>query len=189
MIKVGDIVYGTHFPETVEIKQVEAFGDEYYSVAATGRDSQTYFERMLERQELESLTKVKNEHEHLVEVVPTDIQHLLQYFSFQVEERYSKGRALGNKNLIPLPHQIEAVYSKMLQVPHVRFLLADDPGAGKTIMSGMLIKELSAREIVRRILILVPPLVLKQWQEELHEKFDEQFFIINRSVVRQYCYS
>lgn len=186
MIKVGDIVNGSHFPETVEIKQVESFGDEYFSVAATGRDSHTYYERMLERHELLSLTKIKGERDENDEVEPTDIQHLLQYYTFQVEERYSKGRALGNKNLMPLPHQIEAVYSKMLQVPQVRFLLADDPGAGKTIMSGMLIKELSARESVKRILILVPPLVLKQWQEELHEKFNEQFFIINRSVVRQY---
>lgn len=186
MIKVGDIVNGSHFPETVEIKQVESFGDEYFSVAATGRDSHTYYERMLERHELLSLTKVKGEHGENEEVKSADIQHLLQFYTFQVEERYSKGRALGNKNLMPLPHQIEAVYSKMLQVPQVRFLLADDPGAGKTIMSGMLIKELSARESVKRILILVPPLVLKQWQEELYEKFNEQFFIINRSVVRQY---
>lgn len=186
MIKVGDIVYGAHFPETVEIKQVESFGDGYFSVAATGRDSHTYYERMLEQHELLSLTKVKSEHDENEEVESTNIQHLLQYYTFQVKERYSKGRALGNKNLMPLPHQIEAVYSKMLQVPQVRFLLADDPGAGKTIMSGMLIKELSARESVKRILILVPPLVLKQWQEELHEKFNEQFFIINRSVVLQY---
>nr|WP_237700176.1 SNF2-related protein [Caldalkalibacillus thermarum] len=96
-----------------------------------------------------------------------------QYYAFQVDERFSKGRRLGNKNLIPLPHQIEAVYSRMLQVPQVRFLLADDPGAGKTIMAGMLIKELKARESVKRILILVPPLVLKQWQMELKEKFGD----------------
>nr|WP_235888024.1 DEAD/DEAH box helicase family protein [Neobacillus paridis] len=59
-------------------------------------------------------------------------------------------------------------------------------GAGKTIMSGMLIKELKARHSVERILILVPPLVLKQWQEELQEKFQESFHIINRAVVNEY---
>lgn len=74
----------------------------------------------------------------------------------------------------------------MLQSPKVRYLLADDPGAGKTIMSGMLIKELKARQSVDRILILVPPLVLKQWQEELEEKFNESFHIINRITVREY---
>ena len=65
-------------------------------------------------------------------------------------------------------------------------MLADDPGAGKTIMSGMLIKELKARMIANRILILVPPLVLRQWQEELEEKFGEHFRIVNRSVVQEY---
>jgi SNF2 family DNA or RNA helicase len=186
MIKVGDIVFGTHFPETVEVIKVESFGDEYFSVAATGRESHTYYERMLDHQEIESLTKVTNKSISKEEMDARDIQHILQYYSLQVEQRYSKGRSLGNKNLMPLPHQIEAVYSRMLQVPQARFLLADDPGAGKTIMSGMLIKELKARESVKRILILVPPLVLKQWQEELHEKFEEHFFIINRSVMRQY---
>lgn len=81
----------------------------------------------------------------------------------------------GNQQIIPPPHQIEAVYKKMLQSPNVRYLLADDPGAGKTIMSGMLIKELKARESIKRVLILVPPIVLVQWQEELEQKFQESF--------------
>ena len=72
----------------------------------------------------------------------------------------------------------------MLQAPQVRYLLADDPGAGKTIMSGMLIRELKARNMVRKTLILVPPLVLKQWQAELKEKFDEDFLIITRDYLK-----
>jgi SNF2 family DNA or RNA helicase len=99
-----------------------------------------------------------------------ELQQYLQYFVFSMDSKYSSKRALGNNKLIPLPHQIEAVYSRMLQTPQVRFLLADDPGAGKTIMSGMLIKEMMARDRIQRVLILVPPLVLKQWQEELSEK-------------------
>ncbi len=74
----------------------------------------------------------------------------------------------------------------MLQVPTVRFLLADDPGAGKTIMAGMLIRELKARRSADRILILVPPLVLKQWQQELHEKFGEEFTIVTRHTLKEY---
>lgn len=74
-----------------------------------------------------------------------DIQRYLQYLMFRHEMMYSRTRALGNKKLLPLPHKIEAVYGRMLQVPQIRFLLADDPGAGKTIMAaGMLIKELKA---------------------------------------------
>ena len=73
----------------------------------------------------------------------------------------------------------------MLQTPTVRFLLADDPGAGKTIMAGMLIRELKARQSAERILIIVPPLVLKQWQEELQEKFQEEFVIPTRASVNE----
>ena len=73
---------------------------------------------------------------------------------------------------------------RMLQMPKIRLLLADDPGAGKTIMAGMLIKELLARQGISRILILVPPLVLTQWQDELYEKFSLQFTIINRETLR-----
>jgi SNF2 family DNA or RNA helicase len=65
-----------------------------------------------------------------------------------------------------LPHQIEAVYQKMLSQPQLRFLLADDPGAGKTIMVGLLIKELKLREAVERILILCPAPLTIQWQDE-----------------------
>ncbi|MGR5988715.1 SNF2-related protein [Bacillus sanguinis] len=71
-------------------------------------------------------------------------------------------------------------------MPTVRFLLADDPGAGKTIMAGMLIRELKARRSADRILILVPPLVLKQWQQELYEKFGEEFTIVTRHTLKEY---
>ncbi len=140
----------------------------------------------MDKTELESLKRISGQISMDQQIASSDLQHYLRYHALLVNSKYSSKRALGNKNLIPLPHQIEAVYSRMLQMPQVRFLLADDPGAGKTIMSGMLIKELKARESVERILILVPPLVLKQWQEELQDKFHEDFFIINRSVIKQY---
>jgi superfamily II DNA or RNA helicase len=64
--------------------------------------------------------------------------------------------AVNVSQIDPLPHQIEAVYRYMLRQPDVRFLLADDPGAGKTIMAGLLLKELKYRGIVRRVLLVVP---------------------------------
>ncbi|KPM50638.1 hypothetical protein ACG83_39595 [Frankia sp. R43] len=78
-----------------------------------------------------------------------------------------------------LPHQIEAVYRHMLPQPRLRFVLADDPGAGKTIMSGLLLKELRLRAAVERCLILCPAPLTTQWQDEMMDKFDEQFEIIN----------
>lgn len=84
----------------------------------------------------------------------------------------------------PLPHQLEAVYGYFLRLPRIRFLLADDPGAGKTIMAGLLLKELKARGLVRRVLIVTPANLTFQWQRELTDKFREKFDIIRGDVLR-----
>ena len=77
----------------------------------------------------------------------------------------------------PLPHQITAVYEAMLPRQPLRFLLADDPGAGKTIMAGLLIKELIARGDLKRCLIVCPGSLVEQWQDELSRKFQLPFEI------------
>jgi superfamily II DNA or RNA helicase len=84
----------------------------------------------------------------------------------------------------PLPHQLEAVYDYFLKLPRIRFLLADDPGAGKTIMAGLLLKELKARGLVRRTLIVSPANLSFQWQRELRDKLREQFKVIRSSELR-----
>lgn len=83
----------------------------------------------------------------------------------------------------PLPHQVEAVYKYLLPLPHIRFLLADDTGAGKTIMTGLLIKELLMRDLLDRILIITPGGLTKQWQEdELGLRFNLPFKLVNRAI-------
>ena len=83
----------------------------------------------------------------------------------------------------PLPHQLTAVYDAMLKRQPLRFLLADDPGAGKTIMAGLLIKELLIRGSLERCLIIAPGSLVEQWQDELSEKFDLAFDILSREQV------
>ena len=83
----------------------------------------------------------------------------------------------------PLPHQISAVYGEMLDRQPLRFLLADDPGAGKTIMAGLLIKELRARGDLDRCLIVAPGNLVEQWQDELGEKFGLEFDILTRDMI------
>ena len=78
----------------------------------------------------------------------------------------------------PLPHQITAVYESMLSRQPLRFLLADDPGAGKTIMAGLLIKELIARGDLQRCLIVCPGNLVEQWQDELYRRFHLPFEIM-----------
>jgi superfamily II DNA or RNA helicase len=78
----------------------------------------------------------------------------------------------------PLPHQITAVYENMLTKQPLRYLLADDPGAGKTIMTGLLIKELLIRGVLRRCLVVAPGNLVEQWQDELLRKFHLSFEIL-----------
>ncbi len=83
----------------------------------------------------------------------------------------------------PLPHQITAVYGEMLTRQPLRYLLADDPGAGKTVMAGLLIKELIVRGDVQRCLICVPGSLCEQWQDELWLKFQLPFDILTRQTI------
>jgi superfamily II DNA or RNA helicase len=85
--------------------------------------------------------------------------------------------AVHTSTVDPLPHQITAVYESMLPRQPLRFLLADDPGAGKTIMAGLLIKELMARGDLRRCLVIPPGSLTEQWQDELRDKFNLNFQI------------
>lgn len=83
----------------------------------------------------------------------------------------------------PLPHQITAVYEAMLPRQPLRFLLADDPGAGKTIMAGLLIKELIVRGDVKRCLIVCPGSLVEQWQDELAQRFHLPFDILTNDAL------
>ena len=83
----------------------------------------------------------------------------------------------------PLPHQIEAVYQELLPRSPLSFLLADDPGAGKTIMSGLYIRELMLRGALTRCLVVAPGSLVEQWQEEMNDKFNLRFDIFSRQMV------
>ena len=83
----------------------------------------------------------------------------------------------------PLPHQITAVYESMLPRQPLRFLLADDPGAGKTIMAGLLIKELIARGDLQRCLVVCPGSLAEQWQDELYHRFHLPFEILTNDKL------
>ncbi|MBN8477376.1 MAG: DUF3883 domain-containing protein [Burkholderiales bacterium] len=91
--------------------------------------------------------------------------------------------AVHTSNVEPLPHQITAVYEEMLRRQPLRFLLADDPGAGKTIMAGLLIKELIARGDLQRCLIVCPGSLAEQWQDELFQRFHLPFEILTNDKL------
>lgn len=119
--------------------------------------------------------------------VPVDAN---QFFLFIESARiklafaYDPHFAVSLSGVRPLPHQLEAVYERMLPQVRLRFLLADDPGAGKTIMAGLLLKELKLRGVIERVLILAPSPLTLQWQDELRSKFTETFEVINSTLAK-----
>ena len=121
--------------------------------------------------------------DELAEILSTQSQSFAvsvdanQFFLFVESARiklafaYDPHFAVSLSGVRPLPHQLEAVYERILPQVRLRFLLADDPGAGKTIMAGLLLKELKLRGVIERILILAPASLTLQWQDELKSKF------------------
>ena len=91
--------------------------------------------------------------------------------------------AVNSSDVDPLPHQIRAVYEELLPRIPLRFLLADDPGAGKTIMAGLYLKELILRSDCERAIIVAPGGLVEQWREELSQKFDLRFEVFSRQMV------
>ncbi len=91
--------------------------------------------------------------------------------------------AIHSSLVEPLPHQISAVYEEMLPRLPLRYLLADDPGAGKTIMTGLLIKELIIRGDLKRCLIVTPGSLSEQWQDELRQKFGLSFTLLTNENI------
>jgi superfamily II DNA or RNA helicase len=121
-------------------------------------------------------------------IKPVDADKLrLLVESSRIRLAYAHDRqfAVSLSGIRTLPHQIEAVYQAMLPQPRLRFLLADDPGAGKTIMAGLLVKELKLREAIERVLILCPAPLTIQWQDEMLRWFGEPFDIIFSAVDQQ----
>ncbi len=179
-IKENSIAEGPFWPEPVEVKKVEDLGDELHIIGTT-LNSRQYVEQLLPKFEL---NKIKEFSFSLDFSAPgEDVFLAIEGERFRFASLFDPLLAVNVSKIDPLPFQIEAVYGYVLTLPRVRFLIADDPGAGKTIMAGLIIKELKLRRIVNRILIVVPGHLKPQWQREMNEKFHESFRIIDRSAL------
>lgn len=116
-------------------------------------------------------------------VDPHDFFLLIEAARIRLAYSFDPFFAVSMSGVQALPHQLQAVYERMLPQARLRFLLADDPGAGKTIMAGLLLKEMKLRGALNYVLILTPAPLTVQWQDELYSKFDETFEVISSEMV------
>lgn len=181
-IKQGHILEGPFWPEKVRVVSVKTMGEKVL-IEAVGVETRQFYNPILSMEELRRI--------RVVEEKPfsfsADGEAFFLYLeahrirnAFQFDPLY----AVNVSQIDPLPHQIEAVYHYIMQNPSIRFLLADDPGAGKTIMAGLLLKELKYRGLVERTLVVVPGHLKDQWLREMKDKFQENFTVADREVMR-----
>src|SRR5947208_8346657 len=173
-----------HFAEPVVLESVRPLGDGFE--CRVRLSDGTPDEAILSRNEAD--TVFGQQAAAPTSIKPVDAESIrLLVESARIRLAYTHDRhfAVSLSGIRTLPHQIEAVYMKMLPQPRLRFLLADDPGAGKTIMAGLLLKEMKLREAIERILILCPAPLTIQWQDELLRWFGEPFDIIFSAVDQQ----
>ena len=179
-IKAGHIVEGPRWPEPVEIDLVQDLGQYIRLVGAT-TGSREHVDQLIPRQELAQLQLARVETDFGAPARAVFLS--LEAHRYRFASLYDPLLAMNTSKIDPLPHQIEAVYGYVLRLPRIRFLIADDPGSGKTIMAGLVIKELKLRHLARRILIVVPGHLKDQWRREMKERFEETFVVIDRGVI------
>ena len=114
---------------------------------------------------------------------PDDLKLASEAYRIHLAHLFDPYLAVRTSAIDPLPHQVSAVYQDMLPKMPLRFVLADDPGAGKTIMTGLLVKEMLARGDLKRCLIVCPGNLVEQWQDELHRKFGLAFTILTNDIL------
>ena len=114
---------------------------------------------------------------------PDDFRLASEALRIKYAALYDPMAAVNSSAVDPLPHQIRAVYEELLPRVPLRFLLADDPGAGKTIMAGLYLKELILRSDCDRAIIVAPGGLVEQWREELSQKFDLHFEVVTSQML------
>lgn len=179
-LQPGDIVAGLEPGELVEVQRIAPFGSKLL-VEGIGASSRRQVRRPLSYEELGALTKFRGA-AHGFDGDPRAFLLGAEAERIRIAHQFDPLFAVSSSIVDPLSHQVEAVYRYLLPLPRIRFLLADDTGAGKTIMAGLLIKELQFRGVIQKVLVITPGGLTKQWaEEELLGKFGLDTRRVNRA--------
>jgi superfamily II DNA or RNA helicase len=181
-IEPGQIVKNLLPSEPVTVNQIQPLGS-MVSIKFTGINTKRANTKVISKAEFESLEMLSQEGTFNFKGNATRFGLFAEAERINSAYQFDPLFAVNCSIVDPLPHQVEAVYKFLLPLPKIRFLLADDTGAGKTIMTGLLIKELMMRGLAERILIITPGGLTKQWQEdEMAIKFNIPFTLVNRAL-------
>ena len=181
-IREGQVLSGPLFSEPMRVETVRPNGPGVWVAGLVGQRSEQFRRVTLTSDDISNLTIADS-----ALAYDGDGRRLrigLQAYSLGIAYEFDPYFGLSISRVDPLPHQLEAVYEHLLKLPSVRFLLADEAGAGKTIMAGLLVRELKLRGLIEQVLVVCPANLTFQWQRELKEKFDEKFLVLKGSDIR-----
>lgn len=180
-LKPDVVVSGPYLPEPVQVIALVSLGTQV-KIVCRGLNSGLVRDPVLSPEQIAALD-IASEQEPF-NGDPSRFRLGIEALRLQLAYEYDPNFTLSIARVDPLPHQLEAVYDYFLKLPRLRFLLADDPGAGKTIMAGLLIKEMKIRGLIQRTLIVTPANLSFQWQREMKDRFREDFEIVRSDVLR-----
>lgn len=189
MLKLEDIknnaaLNGIEPNQVVRIVTTEPIGENALTVYYKTADGRLQ-ERMLFRNDEQHLSLAQVGRPWAFDANGDDFKLAAEAYRINLAYLFDPMMAVHTSNVEPLPHQITAVYESMLPRQPLRYVLADDPGAGKTIMAGLLIRELLMRADAQRILIVAPGSLVEQWIDEMFQKFGLSFTLFSREHIEQ----
>ena len=182
-ITYGTIVEGPLWSEPVQVLAYHPLPDGGFHIVGTLLDSQGPVNQEITETEAAELCTVSAQMDFTGDARRAFLS--LEAKRYRYAALYNPTFAISISKVEPLPHQIEAVW-QVLKQTRIRFLIADDPGAGKTIMAGLIAKELKLRNQVKRILIVAPGHLITQWTEEMKTRFEENFIHVTRGIVNSH---
>ncbi len=181
-IKPGNLIKGVIPNSLVEAISIKSHGSDV--IQLTYREHNKPDSRpddiMLFKDNEEKLELVVSERINEFNADPKHFRLASEAYRIHLAYVFDKRLAVSISLVEPLPHQLTAVYENMRPLQPLRFCLADDPGAGKTIMAGLYLKEMILREDVKRCLICAPGSLVEQWQDEMYEKFRLTFELMTK---------
>jgi SNF2 family DNA or RNA helicase len=189
MLKLEDIkknaaITGIEPGQVVRVVTTEPVGDNALTVYYKKSDRQLC-ERMLFRTDEANLWLAEVGRPWTFDAPGEDFKLAAEAWRINLAHLFDLMMAVQTSNAEPLPHQITTVYESMLPRQPLRYVLADDPGAGKTIIAGLFLRELLMRADAKRVLIVAPASLVEQWQDEMFEKFGLSFSSFSREQVEQ----